>query len=38
MPTLGILVVKMGGGYLKTLLPDRRETVFGHDDKELAAG
>lgn len=31
-----IIVVKMGGGYLKAILPRRRETVFGRDDGELA--
>jgi hypothetical protein len=32
-----ILVVKMGGGYLKAILSsDRRESVFGCDEQELA--
>ena len=32
----GIQVVKMGGGYLKAILPVRRETIFGRDEGELA--
>jgi hypothetical protein len=36
MSALRILVVKMGGGYLKALLPDRYETVFGRDVWEIA--
>jgi hypothetical protein len=36
MRAINILVVKMGGGYLKAILPDRREIVFGRDEKELA--
>ncbi len=31
-----IIVVKMGGGYVKAILPCRRETVFGRDNGELA--
>ncbi len=31
-----IRVAKMGGGYLKAILPHRPETVFGRDDGELA--
>jgi len=31
-----IVLVRMGGGYLKAILPHRRETVFGRDDGELA--
>jgi hypothetical protein len=31
-----ILVVQRGGGYVKAILPRRRETVFGRDDGELA--
>jgi hypothetical protein len=30
------LVMKMGGGYLKALLPHRDETVFGRDVQELS--
>ena len=33
-----ILVVKMGGGYLKAILADRQEITFGRDEKELAGG
>jgi len=36
MGVLRILAVKMGGGYLKAILPRRRETVFGRDLGELA--
>jgi hypothetical protein len=36
MPTLRILVVKMGGCYLKAILPDRQEATFGRDEKDLA--
>jgi hypothetical protein len=37
MASLKILVVKMGGGYLKAILPGRQqEIVFGRDEKELA--
>ena len=36
MRAFRILVVKMGGGYLKAILPDRQETVFGRDEHELA--
>jgi hypothetical protein len=25
----------MGGGYLKAILPDRDETVFGRDEREI---
>ena len=32
---LRISVVKMGGGYLKALLPHRYETVFGRDVGEI---
>jgi hypothetical protein len=35
MDIIRIRVVKMGGGYLKALLPDRQETVFGRDYREL---
>ncbi len=31
----GILIVKMAAGYLKAILPRRRETVWGRDLKEL---
>jgi hypothetical protein len=31
-----IPVVKMGGGYLKAILLNGQETVFGRDEKELA--
>jgi hypothetical protein len=34
--TARIVIVKMGGGYVKAVLPRRRETVFGRDDGELA--
>jgi hypothetical protein len=30
------LVMKMGGGYLKALLPHRHETVLGRDVQELS--
>jgi len=30
-----ILVVKMGAGYLRAILPRRRETVWGRDEREL---
>lgn len=36
MDSLRILVVKMGGGYLKAILMNGQETVFGSDEKELA--
>jgi hypothetical protein len=32
------LVVRMGGGYLKAILPDGQETIFGRDEKELVGG
>jgi hypothetical protein len=35
MLSVKILVVKMGGGYLKAILPSRDETVFGRDYGEL---
>jgi hypothetical protein len=35
MPALRIQVVRMGGGYLKALLPDREQTIYGRDEKEL---
>lgn len=31
-----ILVVKMGGGWLKALLPHSAETVFGRDEDQLS--
>jgi hypothetical protein len=34
LPALRILVVKRGG-YLKAILPDREETIFGRDEGEL---
>jgi len=36
MDLLRILVVKIGGGYLKAILPDGQETIFGRDEKERA--
>ncbi|MGA2299884.1 MAG: hypothetical protein ABSG77_04215 [Candidatus Acidiferrum sp.] len=36
MPACRIAIVKMGGGYLKAILPRRHETVFGRDERELA--
>jgi hypothetical protein len=35
MNSLRVVVVKMGGGYLKAILPDREESVFGRDEHEL---
>jgi hypothetical protein len=35
MDVLRIRVVKMGGGWLKALLPGQQETVFGRDFREL---
>jgi hypothetical protein len=35
MPALRILVVKMGGGYVKAILLNREETVFGRNLGEL---
>ena len=35
MDVLRVRVVKMGGGYLKALLPGQQETVFGKDYREL---
>jgi hypothetical protein len=35
MPELRIRIVSMGGGYLKAILPDRHETVFGRDEREI---
>lgn len=32
---LTIHVVKMGGGYLKAIVPDHQETIFGRDEREL---
>ena len=34
MPELRIGIVRMGGGYLKAILLDRQETVFGRDERE----
>ena len=34
--SLRILVVRMGGGYLKAILQGREETVFGRDEDHLA--
>jgi hypothetical protein len=31
-----IFVVRIGGGYLKALLPQTRETIFGCDVREIA--
>ena len=36
MGSLRVVVVKMGGGWLKALLPHREETVFGRDERELS--
>lgn len=36
MPVLKIVVVKMGGGYLKAILPRTHETVFGRDEAHLS--
>jgi hypothetical protein len=30
-----ILVVKIGGGYLKAILPGGQETIYGRDESEL---
>ncbi len=35
MDGLRIPVVKIGGGYLKAILLNGEETVFGRDEKEL---
>ena len=35
MPELRIRIVRMGAGYLKAILPDRDETVFGRDEREI---
>ena len=36
MSVLKIVVVKMGGGWVKGLLPHRDETVFGCDEFQLS--
>jgi hypothetical protein len=36
MSAFKILVVRMGGGYLKAILLDGQETVWGRDEQELA--
>jgi hypothetical protein len=33
--SLRIVIVKMGGGYLKAILADRQESVFGRDEREI---
>ncbi len=38
MDALRIPVLKIGGGYLKAILLNGQETVFGGDEKELAEG
>jgi hypothetical protein len=35
MDALRIPVLKLGGGYLKAILLNGQETVFGRDEKEL---
>jgi hypothetical protein len=35
MPGVRIVIVKMGRGYLKAILPDRQETVYGRDEHEI---
>jgi hypothetical protein len=35
MRGLRILAVKMGGGYVRALLLNGQETVFGRDEREL---
>lgn len=37
MPLLKIVVVKMGGGWLKAILPHREESVFGCDEYQLSS-
>jgi len=36
MDVIRIRVVKMGGGYLQAISPDRQETIFGRDERDLA--
>lgn len=36
MSVLRVIVVRIGGGWIKALLPHRRETVFGRDEDQLA--
>jgi hypothetical protein len=35
MPGVRIRIVRMGGGYLKAILLDRQESVFGRDEREI---
>lgn len=32
-----VLIVRMGGGWLKAILPHREETVFGRDEYQLSS-
>jgi hypothetical protein len=35
MSELRIVIVKTGGGYLKAIVPDRQETSYGRDEREI---